>query len=154
LGRRLTHPTLTAGVAALDDRQVLVVGGTPALSFVEVYSVPLPDEEGMGSERMPVDNFRKLSYVMEGRMGCQAAPMMLPRRGGSFPFCNARCVVLVGGECLHERGADGQRVEQFCSVLVYDIDSGAWRDNLALPSMAAPRTAVALCVGIGTPPGS
>jgi len=151
LGCRLTHPTLTAGVAVLDDRQILVVGGNPALSFVETYSVPLPGEGVFAASVGESENCRKLSYMMEGRMGSQAAAMMLPSPGGSYPMCDRRCMILIGGERYDKDAVDVQRIEQFCTVLAYDIQSGAWLEHYSFPSMPAERTAVSLCVGVGTP---
>lgn len=40
LDLQLTTPRTTAAVAALDDRQILIIGGAPSLASAEVYRVP------------------------------------------------------------------------------------------------------------------
>lgn len=88
----------------------------------------------------------------DGRMGCQAITIDLPAPGCKFPLRTRRSVVVVGGE--EEEGdswedADEARTRQFASVLVYDVEDGTWRPEGVLPPMPTPRTAMALCVGLG-----
>mmetsp|Transcript_8613 Transcript_8613/g.22256 ORF Transcript_8613/g.22256 Transcript_8613/m.22256 type:complete len:464 (-) Transcript_8613:195-1586(-) len=96
--------------------------------------------------------------MVEGRMGCQAVVMHLPREGGRHPVCDSECVVVVGGERCDDHGAGASflapRVRQLCSVAAYDLKTCRWRDSTAVPSMAVPRTTVALCLGMGRVSGA
>jgi hypothetical protein len=62
-------------------------------------------------------------------------------------------VLVVGGE--EDQGDGWEDLEetpptrQFSSVLVYDAVECVWRPEGAFPSMPTPRTAMALCVGLG-----
>jgi hypothetical protein len=161
LDMQLSTPRTTAAVAPLDDRRVLVVGGAPSLSSSEVYSVRPPRSQMTDSAEASKEDDEMLSAqvsdMAEGRMGCQAAALWLPRSGahssakGGYPICDSRCVVVVGGENGDEEDWDyGQTfVRQFNSVLVYDADLDAWRDTSPVPPMPTPRTTTALCVGLG-----
>jgi hypothetical protein len=147
LDSKLAHPRTTAAVAALDSRQLLVVGGAPSLSSAEVYRMTLPGDreatEALVASKLEVED------MAEGRMGCQAAVVNLPDPTRTYPFTSHKCVVVVGGERCDEGGGDWPRVKQFENVPVYDIDMGCWREDPVVPPMEASRTAVALCVAVG-----
>jgi len=161
LETQLSTPRTTAAVAPLDDRRVLVVGGAASLSSSEVYSVRPPRGQLTDAFNRQEDDDEMLAAqvndMAEGRMGCQAAALWLPKNGaqssdsGGYPICDSRCVVVVGGENGEEEDWDyGQTfVRQFNSVLVYDTDNDAWRDTSPVPPMPTPRTTTALCVGLG-----
>lgn len=157
LDSRLENPRTTAAVAAIGPRKLLVVGGAPSLSSAEVYRVRLPGAEG-GRGAIVTDDedgeeLPKVAEMPEGRMGCQAALVYLPRPGASYPLADRPCAVIVGGERCDEEttGGDWPRVRQFQNIHVFDVVVGAWREDLkpVMPAMAAARTAVALCVGVG-----
>jgi hypothetical protein len=149
----LTHPRTTAAAAAIDNRRLLVVGGAPSLSSAEVYRVDIPqrgssqniDEEALNSEARA----RAVADMPDGRMGCQAALLDLPGVGAEYPMTTRKSVVIIGGERCDEGGGDWPRVRQFASVPVFDIETGEWRSDSPVPPLAAQRTAVALCVGVG-----
>jgi len=149
LDSRLRFPRTTAAVAAMDDRRLLVVGGAPSLSSAEVYRVPLPGDGEEGKKAEAEARQLHVDDMPEGRMGCQAAVVDLPDQGSSYPLTERRCVVIIGGERCDEGGGDWPRVRQFANIPVYDIAKCEWRDDVVMPAMAAPRTAVALCVGAG-----
>jgi len=146
---QLTTPRTTAAVAALNDQQILIVGGAPSLSSAEVYRVPRVFErsqcsqppEGAGGSGPTICD------MAEGRMGCQAMAIDLPGLGDSFPLCTSQCVVVVGGE----NGDDDwdADVRQFSNVLVYDVKADKWRPADSFPPIPTPRTAMALCVCAG-----
>jgi len=151
LDTTLSTPRTTAAVAALDDRKVLVVGGAPCLSSIEVFSIPDKDagqaDASCLQPRLPVPSLQEVS---EGRMGCQAVTMQLPATGDNFPLCTRPCVVVVGGENGDEEvESDTAQVRQFATALVYDVEAADWLPGVAVPAMSAPRTAMALCVGYG-----
>uniref|UniRef100_A0A7S1SCW5 Uncharacterized protein n=1 Tax=Alexandrium catenella TaxID=2925 RepID=A0A7S1SCW5_ALECA len=145
LETRLSQPRTTAAAVAIGGGDILVMGGAPSLSTTEIYHVAAAgrcgDEERGGSATS--------ASMPEGRMGCQAAVIPLPKPGGAFPLTCRPSVVVVGGERCEEGGGDIPRVNQFASVPVYDIETGKWREDGIVPPMAGPRTAVALCVGKG-----
>jgi len=153
LNVQLLTPRTTAAVAALDDQRILVIGGAPSLSSAEVYRVPESEEcsPEPGSEQVPVCD------MAEGRMGCQAVALQLPAPKSKYPLCTRTCVVVVGGENGDEEwDYDQAHVRQFSSVLVYDTLDDEWRQpppqhhcEGAFPPMPTPRTAMALCVGLG-----
>jgi hypothetical protein len=145
---QLTTPRTTAAVAALDDDSILITGGAPSLSSVEVYWLPRRFE-GEGSSRMAVDQIKPaiVSSIAEGRMGCQAANLRLPGPGKAYPICDRQCVVVAGGES-GEDGGDAE-ARQLSSVLVYDSTTDEWWPQDAFPPMPTPRTAMALVVGPG-----
>lgn len=174
LDDRLSTPRTTAAVVALDDSQIIVMGGAPSLATAEVFEVPEPTSDGEASPVSPrkrsgrnrptmtlrpstsnasLGAGQAVTDMAEGRMGCQAVVMQLPDVdvGATYPLCTRTCVVVVGGESGQEEWDDlaPERVRQFSSVLVYDIEVRAWRPEMALPEMLAPRTAMALCVGPG-----
>jgi len=60
-----------------------------------------------------------------------------------------KSVVIIGGERCDEGGGDWPRVRQFANVPVFDVETGEWRSDSPVSTMAAQRTAVALCVGVG-----
>lgn len=144
LGPQLSTPRTTAAVAAIDDRRILVVGGAPSLSSVEVYKV-MSDLEQRPLEEGPPRP--KLGDMKEGRMGCQAAAMSLPAPGQTFPLCTRTCVVVVGGENGEPEWDD--HVRQFPDVLVFDVEADTWRHPDFIPAIPTPRTAMALCVSPG-----
>jgi len=148
LDSRLTHPRTTAAVAAVDDCRLLVVGGAPSLSSAEVYRVQLPRDRN-SDEQKKADPLPQVADMPDGRMGCQAAAINLPCEGEHYPMTNRKSVVIIGGERCDEGGGDWPRVRQFANVPVYDVETGEWRSDSVVPAMAAPRTAVALCVGVG-----
>lgn len=156
LETRLGHPRTSAGVVAIDNHRLVVVGGARSLESTEVYRVSLPSGERVGFDEAESEDVRAaekshellVGDMLEGRMGCQAAVVNLPNKGQSFPLTGSRCVVVVGGERCNEEGS-GPRVKQFKSIPAYDITTGVWREDRVVPPMSSPRTAVALCVGIG-----
>lgn len=181
LDSRLENPRTTAAVAAIGPRQLLVVGGAPSMSSAEIYTVSLPgdascrrgasqsctanadirmvsrheaaESDGDMSPASSAEEPRlKIPDMPEGRMGCQAALVCLPRPGGSYPLADRPCAVIVGGErCDDGATGDWPRVRQFHSIPVFDAVDGTWREDAekVMPSMGAARTAVALCVGVG-----
>jgi len=157
---QLMHPRTTAAAAAIDGRRLLVVGGAPSLSSAEVYRVELPreatarralrDANRSGDEEpQRVQASESVTDMPDGRMGCQAAMIDLPGSGSKYPMARKKSVVVIGGERCDEGGGDWPRVRQFANVPVFDVETGAWRTDSPVPVMAAQRTAVALCVGIG-----
>jgi len=146
---QLSMPRTTSAVAALDDRQIVIVGGAPSLASGEVYSLP---EQSVSccSPQVPAPRASRMASIgdiTEGRMGCQAVAMALPAPDGAYPSCTRQCVVVVGGES----GDDdwGSNIKQFSSVLVYDGEDQSWRADDFFPPIPTPRTAMALCVGPG-----
>lgn len=165
LPRQLRCPRPIAGVAAFNaghgkgSGQVLIVGGAAALTSAEVYCLTLPKAADVSREQYLQDEletrvkWRQVPDVPEGRMGCQAATIVLPRLGGpTYPSTGQLCAVLIGGEVWESIGPDGvpKRVE-FSSVPVFDVSARIWRDDCTVPPMSGPRTAVAVCVGAGFP---
>lgn len=148
---QLLHPRTTAAAAAIDGRRLLVVGGAPSLSSAEVYRVQLPREGSTrpNSDEEPVQSSESVTDMPDGRMGCQAALINLPAPGANYPMSVRKSVVVVGGERCDEGGGDWPRVRQFSNVPVFDVETGEWRSDSPVPAMAAHRTAVALCVGMG-----
>jgi len=143
LGQQLSTPRTTAAVAALDDHQILIIGGAPSLASAEVYTVRDKNASLEDSDMPPAAN---VSNMDEGRMGCQAACLKLPSDGKDFPVCDRRCVVVVGGESGDD---EESQIRQFSSVLVYDVDSCKWLPADSFPTIPTPRTAMALCVAPG-----
>lgn len=152
LNGELAQPRTTAAAAAIDGRRLLVVGGAPSLSSAEVYRVELP-REGVRrpnrEEEEAVVTSDLVTDMPDGRMGCQAALIALPAPGASYPMSLRQSVVIIGGERCDEGGGDWPRVRQFANVPVFDVESGQWRSDAPVSTMAAQRTAVALCVGVG-----
>eukprot|EP00929_Paragymnodinium_shiwhaense_P003554 TRINITY_DN104122_c0_g1_i1.p1 TRINITY_DN104122_c0_g1~~TRINITY_DN104122_c0_g1_i1.p1 ORF type:complete len:429 (+),score=85.95 TRINITY_DN104122_c0_g1_i1:175-1461(+) len=163
LETQLSTPRTTAAVAALDDGTVLVVGGAPSLASVEAFRAGPP---GCASAQLQVSAHTpqgrsvqddaeggvgcQVRDLPEGRMGCQAVALQLPKKGESYPLCNATCVAVVGGENGDEDWDEDQaHVRQFNTVLVYDAEEGEWRPDTFFPAMFTPRTAMALCVAQG-----
>jgi hypothetical protein len=148
LDSRLENPRTTAAVAAIGSRRLLVVGGAPSLSSAEVYRVCLDKEQAEITEEKTC----KIEDMPEGRMGCQAAVVRLPGPGSSYPLVDRLCAVIVGGErCDETAGGEWPRVRQFPTIPIFDVVEGQWREDpeSVMPAMAAARTAVALCVGVG-----
>lgn len=156
---QLAHPRTTAAAAAIEDRRLLVVGGAPSLSSAEVYTVEI-SPEGSRQPRFheedpdhPIEVIQtsdSIADMPDGRMGCQAAVIDLPAAGAKYPMSIRKSVVIIGGErCDESGGSDWPRVRQFANVPVFDVETGEWRSDSPVPAMAAQRTAVALCVGVG-----
>lgn len=141
----LRQPRTTAGVSVMDDGRLLIVGGAPSLSSAEVFRLQLGKEADI-QESQEEPNLEDMS---EGRMGCQAAMVNLPAKDSDYPLSCQRCVVVVGGERCNDGVGDWPRVTQFKSIPVYDIKAGSWREDGVVPQLPSPRTAVALCVGLG-----
>jgi hypothetical protein len=155
LDGQLVHPRTTAAAVAIDGRRLLVVGGAPSLAAAEVYRVELSHK---GSRRAVDDQEESAPVIQtsesvadmpDGRMGCQAALVDLPAFGASYPVAMRKSVVIIGGERCDDNGGDWPCVRQFASVPVFDVETGEWRSDSPVPAMSAPRTAVALCVGVG-----
>lgn len=149
----LSTPRTTAAVAAIDDHQILIIGGAPSLASAEVYRVPdsKSPEHAECSEQPEVRQLPQrppICDMAEGRMGCQAVAMDLPALGENYPKCTQHCVVVVGGENGDEDF--DANVGQFSSVLVYDLKAECWRPEKSFPPIPTPRTAMALLVGPGT----
>jgi len=149
---QLSMPRTTAGVAPLDDRQILIIGGSPVESSGEVYCVPelkpadspqRPEEPAASESPKPPPT----CFLTEGRMGCQAVAMKLPALHGDYPLCTRQCVLVVGGE----NGDEDLDIEfrQFRSIPVYDVEADEWRPEKSFPPIPTPRTAMALVVGHG-----
>jgi len=181
LSEQLAQPRTTAGVAAVDDRRVIVFGGAPSLASAEVYHVaefgsapgpavvadvtprrPRGDDAGpddSGEEEEDDDNetlddeadYRLVANLPVGRMGCQAAAVRLPGPSSEYPTADRLCIAVVGGERCNTKPNEWPRVQQFSSVPVFDVEAGAWvaPDHSPIPPLPSPRTAVALCVGVG-----
>lgn len=145
LPRHLEQPRTTAAVVAVSSRRLLVVGGAPSLHSAEMFQIPnqiVDEAEATVNEHV--------ADMEEGRMGCQAALLNLPGKNAAYPLSNTRCVAIVGGErCQNEGSEDWQRSKQFATVPVYDLTLGTWRENV-IPPMKTERTAVAICVGVGS----
>jgi len=147
LDSRLQYPRTTAAAIALDDRRLLVMGGAPSLASAEVFQVPRAGDEPAAGNPAPPSQL--IADMPEGRMGCQAAVVNLPSHKGAFPLANRPCAVVVGGERCDESSGDLPKVKQFKSVHIFDIEARAWRSDELVPDMSVPRTAAALCVGVG-----
>ncbi|CAE8694733.1 unnamed protein product, partial [Polarella glacialis] len=147
LATPLTIPRATAGVAAMDDRRILVVGGSrdraEVDSSAEVYQALAVDESSSAAKDMQSSDVQ-VPGLSEGRMGTQAVQLCLPVPGGFYPATVRHCVAIVGGECL---GSLFSR--QLASVPVFDIEKMTWRTDTVIPPMSTPRTAAAVCVGLG-----
>merc|ERR1719223_1920227 len=122
LDTRLAHPRTSAGVVAVDNHRLVIVGGARSLSSTEVYRVSLPSHESTSGDEAKYKEEKAASNSNES----------------------------VGGERCNEQGG-GPRVRQFKCIPAYDIATGTWREDEVVPPMSSPRTAVALCVGVGRP---
>lgn len=56
---------------------------------------------------------------------------------------------MIGGERCEDSNVEWARVKQFASVPTFDLHERRWRADEVMPPMVIPRTAVALCVGVG-----
>ncbi|CAE7263634.1 unnamed protein product, partial [Symbiodinium necroappetens] len=83
---------------------LLVVGGAPSFSTVEVYRVPTADAGFSAREE------EKVADLSDGRMGCQAAVLALPSPEKTYPVVERRCVVVIGGERCDEDVAEFARI--------------------------------------------
>jgi len=174
----LRVPRSTAAAAAIDDGKILVVGGTPALASAEVYELPRlaalkrlggeppggggagagPAVEDLAAQGLAAEGLAEVLRVgggslpcpdmAEGRMGCHAVALDLPRPGSAFPLCTQRCVVVVGGENEEWPSHLGPG-RQLGGVMVYDVAAGSWRPSDSFAPMPTPRTAAALCLAPG-----
>jgi len=155
LQEQLSVPRTTAAAAALDEHRIIVMGGAPSLSSVEIFDVPGTSKGGeAAAATQPSSSSRggckDLGDMTEGRMGCQAVLMKLPADGQDYPLCTRPCVVVVGGENGEEDWDDEQETaRQFDSVLVYDLEESHWRPERSFPPIPTPRTAMTLCVAPG-----
>jgi len=152
LDMQLSTPRTTAAAAALNDGQILIVGGAPSLSSAEVYHLPPLGEQQSSDccDQEPHTRRAKAPTVYdmaEGRMGCQAVALDLPSIDKTFPICNQNCIVVVGGENGDENWDSS--IRQFSSVMVYDVEAQSWRSEKSFPHIPTPRTAMALVVGPG-----
>jgi len=147
LESRLSHPRTTAAAVAVGDQQLLVVGGAPSLASAEMFQVQLPN--GRAEVKADARTCLQIADMPEGRMGCQAAVINLPGPNRTYPLTDRRCAVIVGGERCHENGGDLPLIKQFKNVHIFDIESNSWREDAVIPEMSVPRTAAALCVGVG-----
>lgn len=144
---RLALPKTCAAVTPMDDSRVFIAGGEPirtvARSSVEILHVDGDEgkDEGKGAGVAGGNPFLG-AELSEWRRGCQAAVVQLPQHGSEYPVCRRRCAVVVGGECL-------EAVDKNLFVSAFDIDSCEWCDGSLIPPTPVPRTAVALCVGVG-----
>ncbi|CAE7939355.1 hypothetical protein AK812_SmicGene27094 [Symbiodinium microadriaticum] len=120
----------TAGAAAIDGKALLVVGGAPSFSTVEVYRVPTADAGFSAREE------EKVADLSDGRMGCQAAVLALPSPGKTYPVVERRCVVVIGGERCDEDVAEFARIRQLAGVPVFDTEMGHWRKDDVVPPLA------------------
>jgi hypothetical protein len=145
LDTHLAKATTTPAAVALDGCQILVMGGAPAMSRAEMYSVSLPCDE------KHVQPTETIASLPDDRMGCQAAVIRLPAPGATYPHSVRRSVIVIGGESNHDTQAHGsaKNQAQLSSALVFDVETGAWRSDMPVPALPKPRTAVALCVGVG-----
>jgi N-acetylneuraminic acid mutarotase len=170
LRAHLASPRTCAVVAALDDQHIVACGGTGGeqapgapSSNVEVVSVSRPStkqlpvtrgEEG-GSEKLH-DSEHSDGFTMDGvldpilgRVGCQGAVLHLPSEKAEYPMCKQRCLVAFGGERT-DRTPESKMFKR-----ILDLDTGNWCSPDILPETdAPPRTAVALCVGMGRVEGA
>ena len=147
-------PRTTAAAAALDEDRIIVLGGAPSLSSVEIFDVPGSSKGGEAAATQLSSStrggYKDLGDMTEGRMGCQAVLMKLPADGNNYPLCTRPCVVVVGGEIGEDDQDDEQETaRQFDSVLVYDLEVGRWRSEQSFPPIPTPRTAMTLCVAPG-----
>jgi len=172
LSTRLGVPRTTAAAVALDERQILIMGGAPSLASAEVFRVPqAPDahiapqsdaetggcvEEPQAAEAAaPAAEAeaalpKEVQDMAEGRMGCQAVALKLPAPDKQYPLCTRKCVVVVGGENGDEDWEmESPHVRQFNHILCFDAEAGAWREDDIVPVIPTPRTAMALCLAPG-----
>lgn len=143
LPHHLKNPRTTAGAAAWAPGQLLVIGGAPSMCSAEVYRVQIP-EAGLPNA---VED-EKIDDLPDKRMGCQAAVLSLPSGGKTYPVTDRRCVVVIGGE-KYDEVPEVSRIRQMSAVPVYDTELAKWREDRVVPPLPCPRTAVAVCVGLG-----
>jgi len=159
LSMKLRQPRTTAGVTSIGANKLIVVGGAPSLASAEIYHADLPPageancnkrsaqrREDASDDPFTVNS--SITDMAEGRLGCQAATVALPGVGASYPLSLRPSVLIVGGERCGRYWAQNH---QFASVPVFDIASGTWRDQEThpVPPLPSPRTALAVCVGVG-----
>jgi len=136
-----------------DEDDEASVPGDMSMSLPGDMSIHSDDFDDVVRRTITPARAPRIEDLPEGRMGCQAAVVSLPRAGGSYPLADQPCVVIVGGERCDDPLNDGEfpRVSQFTSIPVFDVETGAWRKDskTVMPEMTAARTAVALCVGFG-----
>lgn len=156
---KLQQPRTTAGVTSIGGNKLFVAGGAPGLASVEIYQAELPPEGGTDCSNHSVQRTEDaldaqlrvnttIRDMAEGRLGCQAATVALPGVGMSYPLSLSPSVIVVGGERCGRYWAQNH---QFASVRVFDVASQTWRDQESppVPPLPSPRTALALCVGVG-----
>lgn len=180
LGVHLANPRTCAVVAAFDEHHVVAIGGAtseqppgaPSAS-AEIVTVPLPGRKHSDVNCVTQDlneDFSETRNVLDigddvsalemlekqfvpdhliGRVGCQGTVMHLPSDRTRYPLSNQRCLVAIGGERCDRKPEH----EMFTRIL--NLETGTWcSDDLLPPLQTPPRTAVALCVGIGRVDGA
>lgn len=158
LSMKLREPRTTAGVTSVGGNKLIVVGGAPSLASAEIFHAEMPPEGEANCSKSFVQRAEDaydpftvnatIRDMAEGRLGCQAATVALPGVGTSYPLSLRPSVMIVGGE---RGGRYWAQNHQFASVPVFDIASGTWRDQEThpVPPLPSPRTALAVCVGVG-----
>ncbi|CAK0864277.1 unnamed protein product [Prorocentrum cordatum] len=152
LQEQLSVPRTTSAAAALDEHRIIIMGGAPSLSSVEIFDVAGAGKCGEAAAQPSSSSGggdKELADMTEGRMGCMAVLMRLPEAGNDYPLCTRPSVVVVGGENGDDCDDDQETACQFNSVLVYDVEDNVWRSERPFPPMPTPRTAMALCVAPG-----
>lgn len=152
LRAHLSVPRATAGVANIDNSHILVVGGCRDGASVveksaEIYRALEPSDEDSAKIAeivLKAGDQLQVPAMLEGRMGTQAACLLLPRKGGNYPVALQRCIAVVGGETM-----GSLLPRQLASVPVFDVEQMAWRADEVVPPMPTQRTAAAVCVGYG-----
>jgi len=159
LDLQLGTPRTCAVVTALDDHRVLVAGGGNAdqppgapEKKVEVISISAPCGKRAAARKSTeklLDDCSNTPDLLTGRVGCQAAVVDLPNTSTGYPVSNQRCLLAIGGERC-DRKAESQMFNR-----VLNLETGVWcSEGLVPPSISPPRTAVALCVGVGRVDGT
>lgn len=175
LDLQLSTPRTTAAVAALDDREILIIGGAPSLSSAEVYRVPevpaTPEcveaaEDGEnapstapGAAAPPLSGSSPASSSSSGPQSVRRKRVCDIAEGRMGCQAVALDLPATDGDyplctrsCIVVVGGengDGDEDRHFSSVLVFDAEAEEWRSEGYFPPIPTPRTAMALCVGPG-----
>lgn len=75
---RLVVPRTSAAVAAIDAESFIVAGGAPSQSSAELFRLPADRRSGLSASETG-ESLPSLPDMFDGRMGCQAATVSLPR---------------------------------------------------------------------------